>query len=831
LAIVRKMTFKAKLFFVLAVPIAVLVVIVSAESKARWDSADAAEHVQALVERAAAAQALAHEVEVEQAMSADATSSTEAQPSDELVDQRERTDALVDDLPGRTDDVRRLLRLVRAQVDGARPPADVVRAYERIASDVVDVATGAFDATGTSDLARTSAAVAALSRAKAAAATEWSVVASMLRIGADEGMVDTLVRANDDLDRQLQAFDGLADDTQRARLQNGLADEDADTAEGAVEAATVAAEAGGALVDPGGWADALAGRLDVLRGVERELTNAVAAQADATQRDAQRDLQLYLLLAAFTVIGASLAALIFARAITGPLRRLTRAAHHLADQQLPSLVEGLRRPADDDIRYLSTAITPIEVETRDELGQLAEAFNSVQRTAVDVAAEQATLLSKGISDIFVNLARRNQVLIDRQIEFLDELESNEQDPTQLEKLYQLDHLATRVRRNAESLLVLAGAEAPRRRGRPVPLVDVVRAAIGEVEDYTRIEVLAFDEVEVAGNAAVDIGHLLAELVENATNFSPPDTTVIVEGRQARNGYVVSITDRGIGMDPVQLGEANYRLASPPPVGLSLSRALGFTVVGRLAARYGLSVRLGKAPTGGIQAVVNIPASLVHVAPDQESAATLPGGGDLPSAAPADSTPQAPSYDIEVEAPTDHEDREAAAAWSFEAVETIDARADTEDDELADAEEASPAPLPVAAAAPAPAPAPRVAALPETLLDAVPQGTALDHAIDRLIDPRSVLEPPALIEPAVPTSALPSRRVAEPAPTEPANGNGLARRTPKARPATASTGSSTRAAIAASRRSPDDVRAMLSRYRQALKNGRDAERASEDGNDR
>ena len=205
-----------------------------------------------------------------------------------------------------------------------------------------------------------------------------------------------------------------------------------------------------------------------------------------------------------------------------------------------------------------------------------------------MAEEQGALLRKGIGDIFINLARRNQTLLDRQIEFIDQLEANEEDPDQLDNLFKLDHLATRMRRNAESLLVLAGAEPPRRRGRPVALADVVRVAIGEVEDFARISLLALDDVTVGGNVAVDLAHLLSELMENATHFSPPDTTVEIVGHRADDGYTLSVSDQGIGMSADQLAEANTQLARPPLVGLALSRSLGFIVIGRLASRFGVA---------------------------------------------------------------------------------------------------------------------------------------------------------------------------------------------------------------------------------------------------
>ena len=224
--------------------------------------------------------------------------------------------------------------------------------------------------------------------------------------------------------------------------------------------------------------------------------------------------------------------------MTVPLKqadqRRLHAVHRQAARPWSSGCGTRTRPTDS----LSETLTPIDINSKDEIGQLADAFNSIQQVTVEVAEEQAALLRKGIGDIFINLARRNQTLLDRQIEFIDQLEANEEDPDQLDNLFKLDHLATRMRRNAESLLVLAGAEPPRRRGRPVALADVVRVAIGEVEDFARIQLLALDDATVGGNVAVDLAHLLSELMENATHFSPPDTTVEIVGPPLRRrGYM------------------------------------------------------------------------------------------------------------------------------------------------------------------------------------------------------------------------------------------------------------------------------------------------------
>ena len=229
-----------------------------------------------------------------------------------------------------------------------------------------------------------------------------------------------------------------------------------------------------------------------------------------------------------------------------------------------------------------------------------------------VAVEQSRLLRKGMGDLFVNLARRNQSLLERQLELLDELERNEHDPGALDALFKLDHMATRMRRNAESLLVLSGAEQPRQWQQPIALVDVVRAAAAEIADFPRVELLGVDqELAVSGRAVADLAHLLAELLENATSFSPPDAAVVVSGAPTANGFVLAIADQGIGIPADRLAAGNELLRHPPVVGLALSRALGLHVVGLLAARHGIAVELRPGAPLGTVALVTLPHEILE----------------------------------------------------------------------------------------------------------------------------------------------------------------------------------------------------------------------------
>ncbi|HZA74593.1 MAG TPA: PAS domain S-box protein [Propionibacteriaceae bacterium] len=239
--------------------------------------------------------------------------------------------------------------------------------------------------------------------------------------------------------------------------------------------------------------------------------------------------------------------------------------------------------------------------------------------------EQAAL-RQSISDLLHNLARRSQGLVDRQLELIDELERNEVDPDRLQELFRMDHLATRMRRNVENLIVLSGVDQRRRWSESVPLRDVVEAAVAEVEEYSRVQVVGIDDLTLAGHAASDVAHLVAELVENATSFSSPTTRVEVSGGFTGNGYVIEIEDHGIGMSDAELDEVNRRLAEPLAADVAVSRMMGFHVVGRLAARHGIRVQLRHCWFGGVTALVLLPAVLLDSAGEHPAMAPpVPAG--------------------------------------------------------------------------------------------------------------------------------------------------------------------------------------------------------------
>ena len=305
------------------------------------------------------------------------------------------------------------------------------------------------------------------------------------------------------------------------------------------------------------------------------------------------------------VLLAGLIAWALTRSVTRRVKAVSRSANQVAAVQLPALVEALRDPRG---RSALPDIEPVNARGSDELAELANAFNSMQSTLVDVAQEQVEVLRRGVSAIFITMARRNRSLIDRQLAMLDEYEASVDDPEVLGNYYQLDHLATRMRRNSESLLVLANAEPKRRRVKATEIDDVVRASIGEVEDYRRVEVEALESLQVRGNVVADVSHMLAELLDNATSFSPPESIVRVGGRRAGGSYMIRIVDSGVGIGSERLQQLNELLRDPPIVGLSVEPTLGISVVSLLANKHGIEVTLS-AGSPGLTVDVLLPSAL------------------------------------------------------------------------------------------------------------------------------------------------------------------------------------------------------------------------------
>src|SRR5690606_29199336 len=313
---------------------------------------------------------------------------------------------------------------------------------------------------------------------------------------------------------------------------------------------------------------------------------------------------IFTAVAAAAAVAASLfIALLIARGIVVPLRRLTTTATAVR-AELPRLVERVAMPGET----VDVSEVQIPVESKDEIGRLAEAFNGVNTSTLAIAAEQAALRGS-ISEMFVNVARRDQVLLNRQLASIDEMERTQDDPDTLTKLFALDHLATRMRRNSESLLVLAGIDTGRRLRRSMPLSDVIRTASSEIELYERVQLELDADPAMLGHSSLTAAHLFAELLEHATIFSDPGTPVIVRTSERDGAYVVEIEDSGIGMTEEELAEANSRVASTAASEILGAQRLGLFVVGRIARRIGAQVTIASKEGEGTVATVVMSPSL------------------------------------------------------------------------------------------------------------------------------------------------------------------------------------------------------------------------------
>ncbi|MGW0808881.1 nitrate- and nitrite sensing domain-containing protein [Nonomuraea sp. NPDC002799] len=354
------------------------------------------------------------------------------------------------------------------------------------------------------------------------------------------------------------------------------------------------------------WFDSTTSTVNTMRKVEEKL----AAKIVGTTRDLSDTEQRSAIVSGAMILVLLLLVLIITTRVAGslvrPLRRLRAEALQVATTRLPETVRVLRESGEG---ANIPEVPSVGVNTRDEIGEVARAFDEVHREAIRLAGDEAKLRAN-VNSMFVNLSRRSQTLVERQLQLIEGLEQGEEDEQRLANLFRLDHLATRMRRNSENLLVLAGQEAARKWSDPVPLVDIARASLSEVEGYERVQIQVSSGTLIVGPAVTDAVHLLAELIENAISFSPRESKVHVTATVVEGGVLVSINDLGIGMSQEELAEANWRLANPPVVDVAVSRRMGLFVVGRLALRHGIRVQLSVRETGGLSALVLMPDMLI-----------------------------------------------------------------------------------------------------------------------------------------------------------------------------------------------------------------------------
>ena len=511
----------------------------------------------------------------------------------------------------------KLREQIAQETQGAQIPLTLADAqYDVLITGLLAIRDSSAQLAGDSTLSYEMRAAAAMSSAKEFLSQERIVVLEAVLQGSmpaeqRQRYIATLIGQQ----QALTAFDVVATPAEQTLLDQtvaGPALRPSKQFEGEIDSSTT--DALPADIKAAAWDQAMSERGNLYRTVEQQLDASTVRDATTLRDNVQRQIIIYVGLLFGVVLIAMMIAWFVARSMNRALRELKHGALTIARYGLPQAVARLRDPA------LATQLTPhqialqiaepLPVRSRDEFGEVTEAFNAVHLEAVRTAAEQAALRSS-VATMFVNLARRSQILVDRLIGHLDQLERGEEDPDRLGELFQLDHLATRMRRNDENLLVLAGADSTRVQREPAALIDVLRAAQSEVEHYTRIEFGMIDrDLEIAAHAVNDLVHLVAELFDNATAFSPPDAGVLVEARRVGDRAVLYVEDHGIGMSADQLGDLNERLATPPLVDVAVSRMMGLVVVARLAVRHGVKVELRAAMERGTIADVLLPTSVL-----------------------------------------------------------------------------------------------------------------------------------------------------------------------------------------------------------------------------
>jgi signal transduction histidine kinase len=505
------------------------------------------------------------------------------------------------------------LTQIRDQVSGTGVQApEVISLYTGLINPLTVFEASLDRQLNTPALAGLAASLTALTSAKEQLALQHAVIAVAITRGQMLPVDADTVRATDAvLGTAVGQFRAALDAEQQDRYAGFTNDGANNQRQQLKQAALSRVGAKGQLgISPADWDQAYKSVVAEMRtsedGLRGDIKNASAAQQDAARNSAGIDSVILLL----ALLGAATVVYLIGRSMLKPLRVLRSTALDVAERRLPAAVQSMRAG-----ETVNATVEPVPVTSIEEIGQVARAFDEVHGQAIRLAAEQSALQTN-VSSMFVNLSRRSQGLVERQLQLIEQLERNEQDSEQLASLFQLDHLATRMRRNSENLLVLAGSDLAKRGSAPVPVGDVLRAAVSEIEQYQRVVVQQPPTAAVLGRAASDMVHLVAELLDNATAFSAPDTQVVVSSSMTAEGNVlVEISDQGVGMPGADLLAANNRLSGPNEVDVSVSRRMGLFVVGRLATRHGVGVRLAgtdqaRGTSGGVTASVTLPSELI-----------------------------------------------------------------------------------------------------------------------------------------------------------------------------------------------------------------------------
>lgn len=545
--------------------------------------------------------------------------STTAENTPEALEQQRRaTDETVDALHSAADDAATAglgpaldgldrLETTRDAIDeGRHETAQVTDSYEQLAGPVLGI-DRMLDGTGNPRIISQLTAHLALTRAIQAVAREQRLVTSMLESGVvDPGGYGDVVEILTSEQHWLGQFESSASAGDLESYREAQSSPSMTTARRLRESALAAGPGGSIEGSPTAWSNASGRRLDMLSGIADETAANLTALAEDQQSasDARRSRTILVFLGALGLAAAAL--FLLYRFVLAPLRRLAAGCVTAIEESVPKAVDLVETDGEQVARAALTVLPT--TSSAHELRQLAKAVNVLQDRAVDLALESAALRGD-VNSVFLNFGRRTQSLVDHQLSHIDSLEARTDNPDTLADLFLLDHLTTRLRRNAESLVVLAGADSPRPWSRPVSVVNVVRAGVAEAADYSRVDLSPMPPANIAGSCANDISHLLAELVDNALACSYARVTI--GGDEQTDGhYVVTVSDAGTGMSTRQLADANERIAHTPVADVGTARYFGLFVVGRLARRHGIDVQLRPGRTRGVTAEVTLPPSLM-----------------------------------------------------------------------------------------------------------------------------------------------------------------------------------------------------------------------------
>lgn len=638
----RNWRLRSKQTAVLLVPVVTALVLGYLRVSTELNKADEFSRAATQVDLSAKVSGLVHEIQLERALVVGRIASARTSDRAAVLSQVESTDGKVNELRATAASITNLDQAVRdlftksvARLDTLDtirrlseqtllPAPDAISVYEDVISALLQLDREIIRVSDNRAISEQADTFDAIARAKEQAAVQNTILrAAALSNSFGPGQLSRLRAARAEFTAALSDFEESATPSARARYNSTVAGPEVDNrlrlqqiaenrgdanAPVALDVAALDAAAQGTLAK---IRNVEIASLDDLRGTTRQLIT-------TAQHNAIRDASIV----GAALLVALLLMLVVARSLLKPLRVLRTNALDVANRRLPATVQRILADP-DPVAASRTAIDPVPVFTREETGQLARSFDAVHDQAVRMATEQA-LLRDNINSIFVNLSRRSQALVERLLSVIDQLERDELDPDQLASLFEVDHLATRMRRNSESLLVLSGSGLSRQLSRPVLANEVVGAAVSEVEHYARIEVLSAPEVTVQGHAVNDLVHLIAELLDNAIAFSDPDKKVVVRMAVTRmKELAIQITDSGVGMSADDIAAANARLADPPDLDVAVTRRMGLYVVARLAKRHGIVVRLrdNEDIEGGLIARISVPADLV--APAEFPAVTQP----------------------------------------------------------------------------------------------------------------------------------------------------------------------------------------------------------------